>query len=138
MIRRIFVVLLLMSVYCSAMSAEHDVHQDNHEVHQDSGHDAEEHDSEGGGHGHHSIKPAFWSVIPFVLLLVMIATGPLFYPHFWHKSYPVISIVLAFLVCTYYIFILHNNHSPVHSTAEYIQFIALLTGLFVAYLNNEK
>ena len=126
MIRRILVVLLLMSVYCSATAAEYTQHQDTQEVHQELGHESNSED------GHHSIKPAFWSVIPFVLLLVMIATGPLFYPHFWHKSYPVISIVLAFLVCSYYIFVLHNNHSPVHSTAEYIQFIALLTGLFVA------
>lgn len=79
-----------------------------------------------------SHAPAGWTVIPFVMLLLMIATGPLFYPHFWHKSYPIISIVLAFIVCMYYLFWLDNEHSPVHSTAEYIQFIALLTGLFVA------
>jgi len=77
-------------------------------------------------------EPAMWSVIPFVLLLVMIATGPLFYPHFWHKSYPVISVGLGLLVIFYYIFALHNEHGPVHSGAEYIQFIALLTGLYVA------
>lgn len=29
---------------------------------------------------HH--KPAAWSIFPFVLLLLMIATGPLFYEHF--------------------------------------------------------
>lgn len=78
------------------------------------------------------VEPEPWSVIPFVLLLVMIATGPLFYPHFWHKSYPIISVLLGFIVVTYYIFFLHNEHGPVHSAAEYIQFIALLTGLYVA------
>ncbi|MEQ9285326.1 MAG: sodium:proton antiporter [Cyclobacteriaceae bacterium] len=73
-----------------------------------------------------------WSVIPFVVLLLMIATGPLFYEHFWHKSYPVISVSLAVLVVVYYLFGLHNTHAPVHATAEYIQFIALLSGLFIA------
>ncbi len=78
------------------------------------------------------VEPASWSVIPFALLLIMIATGPLFYPHFWHKSYPVVSVCLGLLVIGYYIFGLHNEHGPVHSGAEYIQFIALLTGLYVA------
>jgi len=73
-----------------------------------------------------------WLVVPFVLLLLMIATGPLFYEHFWHKNYPVIAVSLAILVVLYYLFALHNVHSPVHALAEYIQFIALLTGLFVA------
>lgn len=73
-----------------------------------------------------------WAVIPFVILLLMIATGPLFYEHFWHKNYPIISVVLAALVICYYLFGLHNVHAPIHSTAEYIQFIALLSGLFIA------
>jgi Na+/H+ antiporter NhaD/arsenite permease-like protein len=88
--------------------------------------------SSGEDGGHHSAAPAGWSVIPFVLLLLMIATGPLFYEHFWHKSYPIISLILAAIVVAYYLFALHNSHSPIHAMAEYIQFIALLTGLFVA------
>lgn len=79
---------------------------------------------------HHEIPG--WTVIPFVLLLVMIATGPLFYEHFWHKNYPIVAIVLASVVVLYYLFALNNFHGPVHALAEYIQFIALLTGLFVA------
>jgi len=79
---------------------------------------------------HHEIPG--WAVIPFVLLLLMIATGPLFYEHFWHKSYPIVAVVLASIVVTYYLFGLHNTHGPIHAMAEYIQFIALLTGLFVA------
>ena len=43
--------------------------------------------SAGGDGGHHSSEPALWSVIPFALLLLMIATGHLFYAHFWHKNY---------------------------------------------------
>ncbi|MBV6643960.1 MAG: sodium:proton antiporter [Cyclobacteriaceae bacterium] len=62
----------------------------------------------------------------------MIATGPLFYEHFWHKNYPYVAMSLAAIVVSYYLFGLHNSHSPIHSLAEYIQFIALLTGLYVA------
>ena len=82
------------------------------------------------GGDHHG--PAAWSVFPFVLLLLMIATGPLFYEHFWHKNYPVVALVLAAIVVGYYLFGLHNSHSPIHALAEYVQFIALLSGLYIA------
>lgn len=75
---------------------------------------------------------AGWSVIPFVLLLLMIATGPLFYEHFWHKNYPKIAVGLAVLVVSYYLIFLHNMHAPVHALAEYVQFIALLASLYIA------
>ncbi|MBB6326365.1 Na+/H+ antiporter NhaD/arsenite permease-like protein [Algoriphagus iocasae] len=83
-----------------------------------------------GDEAHH-VAPA-WLVIPFVVLLLMIATGPLFYEHFWHKNYPKIAIGLAILVVFYYLFILQNVHAPVHAMAEYIQFIALLASLYIA------
>ncbi len=82
--------------------------------------------------GHHAGQPATWSVIPFALLLLMIATGPLFFAHFWHKNYPLISAILGTIVAVYYLFFLHDVHHPVHSLAEYFSFIALLTALFVA------
>lgn len=83
----------------------------------------------GESHGH---APGTWSVFPFLLLLIMIATGPLFYEHFWHKHYPKVAMALAGIVVVYYLFFLNNQHSPVHALFEYVQFIALLTGLFVA------
>jgi len=73
-----------------------------------------------------------WSVIPFILLLTMIATGPLFYEHFWHKNYPKIAVILAAFVVVYYIFALDNIHNPIHSFFEYFQFISLLASLFIA------
>lgn len=128
MVARILVTFLLMAVVFTSTASDTTVPQQDPQENHDGtlGHEVD-------GEGHtESHAPAMWSVIPFVLLLVMIATGPLFYPHFWHKSYPIISIVLAFIVSTYYLFWLNNEHSPIHSAAEYIQFIALLTGLFVA------
>lgn len=79
---------------------------------------------------HHA--PPTWTVMPFVILLLMIATGPLFYEHFWHKSYPFVAVFLAAVIVLYYLFGLHNHHAPVHALAEYVQFIALLAGLYIA------
>jgi Na+/H+ antiporter NhaD/arsenite permease-like protein len=81
---------------------------------------------------HAHAEPAAWSVIPFVLLLLMIATGPLFYAHFWHHHYPKVALILGFGVASYYIFGLHDVHHPVHALAEYASFICLLAALFVA------
>jgi Na+/H+ antiporter NhaD/arsenite permease-like protein len=79
----------------------------------------------------HTVAPP-WTVIPFAALLLMIATGPLFYEHFWHKHYPSVAVSLAVLVVAYYLFVIHNQHAPVHALAEYMQFIALLSSLFIA------
>lgn len=79
-------------------------------------------------HGHAPV----WLVFPFVLLLLMIATGPLFYEHFWHHHYPKVAVGLAAIVVLYYLFVLDNVHHPVHALAEYIQFIALLASLYIA------
>ena len=90
-------------------------------------HSAEE--SEGHAESH---MPPTWTVLPFAILLIMIATGPLFYEHFWHKNYPKVAVGFALMVVAYYLFVLHNTHSPVHALAEYVQFIALLAALYIA------
>jgi Na+/H+ antiporter NhaD/arsenite permease-like protein len=76
--------------------------------------------------------PSVFMVIPFVILLSMIATGPLFYHHFWEKNYPIISIILGLITVVYYIIFLKDTHSLLHTAAEYLSFIALLSSLFVA------
>jgi Na+/H+ antiporter NhaD/arsenite permease-like protein len=87
--------------------------------------------AEGAEEVHHAM-PAFWSVIPFVALLLMIATGPLFYAKFWHHYYPHVSVALGVVVVGYYLIGLHEFGHPVHSFFEYFSFISLLTALFVA------
>ena len=76
--------------------------------------------------------PSLFMVLPFVILLVMIATGPLFYHHFWEKYYPLISVILGLITVLYYLIFLHDTHSLLHTAAEYLSFIALLSSLFVA------
>lgn len=84
------------------------------------------------GESHAVTEAPAWTVIPFVLLLLMIATGPLFYEHFWHKNYPLIAVALALIVVLYYIFYLLNVASIIHALFEYIQFISLLASLYIA------
>jgi Na+/H+ antiporter NhaD/arsenite permease-like protein len=82
---------------------------------------------------HHAIaSPAPLMVLPFVILLLMIATGPLFYKHFWEHHYPKIAVFLGLITVGYYIFFLRDTVSLMHTLTEYISFIALLSSLFVA------
>ncbi len=107
------------------VSNDDDHHHESHTQSTERSHDEE-------ASSDHHVSVPYWAVFPFALLLIMIATGPLFYEHFWHKAYPYVAIFLAILVVAYYIFGLHNTHGPVHALAEYVQFIALLAGLYVA------
>ncbi len=81
-----------------------------------------------GGHN----LPNTFMVIPFIVLLLMIATGPLFYKHFWEHNYPKVSIALGLFTAGYYLIVLKDTHSLLHTSAEYLSFIALLASLFVA------
>jgi Na+/H+ antiporter NhaD/arsenite permease-like protein len=78
-----------------------------------------------------SIPPVFM-IAPFILLLAMIATGPLFYAHFWEKHYTKVAIILGLIVVVYYMIIMNNFEILKHTLGEYLSFIALLGSLFVA------
>lgn len=79
----------------------------------------------------HAMPPPFWLALPFVLLLLMIATGPLLFPSFWHKHYAKVAILLAAFVIAYYCIVLENKIKPIEATVEYIQFMALITALYI-------
>ena len=79
---------------------------------------------------HHAIPG--WLVIPFALLLILIASGPLFFEHFWHKNYPFIAAALAAIVVGYYLLVMGNYHGPMHALEEYVPFISLLAALYIA------
>lgn len=109
--------------------AQHDDHSTTADEHGETADHASADDH--AAEAHHA-GPAAWSVIPFVVLLLMIATGPLFYAHFWHKYYPHVAAALGTIVVVYYLGFLGDVHHPIHSLAEYASFIALLTALFVS------
>jgi Na+/H+ antiporter NhaD/arsenite permease-like protein len=76
--------------------------------------------------------PSPYMVIPFIVLLLMIATGPLFYKHFWERHYAKMAFLLGIITVLYYLIFLKDYRSLLHTLTEYISFIALLGSLFVA------
>lgn len=81
--------------------------------------------------GSHAVPPV-WAVMPFIILLGMIATGPLFYHHFWGRYYPHVSIALGLVVVAFYAFFMRDIGPIYHELMEYLSFILLLASLFVA------
>lgn len=97
------------------------------------GQDAAQAEAEHGEeHDSHGPTPPIWLVIPFIALLVMIATGPLFYPHHWHHYYPRYAILFGSIVAAYYIVGLGTATPVLHAIQEYVAFIALVASLFIA------
>ncbi len=86
---------------------------------------------ESSDHGHGEVPPV-WLVLPFIILLVMIATGPLFYAHHWHHHYPKYAVALGLFVGVFYVVGLGTVTPVLHAIQEYIAFIALVASLFIA------
>lgn len=73
-----------------------------------------------------------WALIPFVLMLAMIAVGPLMFHHWWenNKNKLIVSLVLGIPMAIY---LIANGmtHNLVHQVMfDYIPFIILLGALF--------
>jgi Na+/H+ antiporter NhaD/arsenite permease-like protein len=80
---------------------------------------------------HISVQPHWVAMLPFVLLLAVIALAPLFFPDWWGRHYPKVSVGLAFLVVLYYWFGLQAGGRVLSTLSEYVSFIALIGSLFV-------
>src|SRR5688572_27070494 len=76
-----------------------------------------------------------WLIIPFGLLLLLIATIPLTPPsvkHVWEHYYPHISIALGAAVAAYYVTRIPGGTIVLlHTLHEYFSFIVLIGSLFV-------
>ena len=71
-------------------------------------------------------------VFPFFLLLGLIASGPVLFPHFWEHHYRKFAVVLGLLVLAYYILVQRDFHMPVETFADYASFAVLLSSLYIA------
>jgi Na+/H+ antiporter NhaD/arsenite permease-like protein len=75
-------------------------------------------------------------VIPFALLLLSIALGPLIAHRWWHRHYPDVALFLGGIIVGFYLVGLRDHgyasHQLPHAAAEYFAFLALVGGLSVA------
>ncbi|MES1180277.1 MAG: sodium:proton antiporter, partial [Verrucomicrobiota bacterium] len=70
-------------------------------------------------------------MLPFALLLAMIALAPFFFSTWWGKYYTWVAFGLAAVSVSYYFFGLHSPMSVLHTGREYLSFIILIGSLFV-------
>ena len=119
---QIVLVLILIFISVDKLVANENVNDTTHVITSDNSEEAE---------FIHDLPPVYM-VAPFIILLLMIATGPLFYHHFWERNYPKVAMALGAITVIYYLAVLNDSHSLLHSLAEYFSFIALLGSLFVA------
>ncbi len=81
---------------------------------------------------HNELEPAFWSVIPFILILLGIAILPIVAEHWWHSNRNkfIVSMILGIPIAIYLI-LLGRFHDLQHQIIlDYIPFVSLLGALF--------
>jgi Na+/H+ antiporter NhaD/arsenite permease-like protein len=72
-----------------------------------------------------------WSIAPFVLLLLSIATLPLLFPHWWDKNTNKLLLSLAVSIPVLTLVVPTAPHLLFDSMKDYVSFIVLLGALFV-------
>jgi Na+/H+ antiporter NhaD/arsenite permease-like protein len=77
------------------------------------------------------VSPNPWMILPFLLLLGAIASGPVLAPGWWLRHYAKVALSLGALTSGYYILILRDPHSLGHTAQEYVSFIALVGSLYI-------
>ena len=70
-------------------------------------------------------------ILPFGLLLGMIAMAPVWARDWWLKHYPKVAYSLGAITLAYYLFGLHAYQQVLHIGHEYVSFIALIGSLYV-------
>ncbi len=74
---------------------------------------------------------SLWMCLPFVLMLLSIATMPIFLKHFWERHFQHISLGLGAVSVLYYLVVLRSPARMVGVAGEYLSFVALVGSLFV-------
>src|ERR1051326_8069380 len=77
-----------------------------------------------------SVSP--FMLIPFLLLLLLIAVMPFLRRIWWEKRYPLVSAGLGCVTILYYLVVLRNPDRMAATGMDYFSFIVLIGSLFVA------
>ena len=70
-------------------------------------------------------------MLPFVILLLAIALGPLIAQHHWERHYHTLSVALASIVCLYHLFVVRETIRVVQEGVDYLVFMIVVGSFFV-------
>jgi len=76
-------------------------------------------------------EPNRLAMVPFAVLLLAIALGPLIARHHWERHYHKLCLVLAGIVCFYYLLVVKQPARVVHAGMEYATFMVVVGSFFV-------
>ena len=76
-------------------------------------------------------EPNRLAMVPFAVLLLAIALGPLIARHHWERHYHKLCLALAGIVCFYYLLVLKQPARVVHAGMEYATFMVVVGAFFV-------
>ncbi|MCS6978359.1 MAG: sodium:proton antiporter [Gemmatales bacterium] len=82
---------------------------------------------------HHDLDLPWWSILPFIILLLTIAFLPLVASHFWepNKNKAIVTAIIAVPLAIYLIALgREGQHALLHELGEYASFIILLASLY--------
>src|SRR5580765_7588420 len=77
------------------------------------------------------VQPNPWSIVPFGVLLLVIAVAPVLAKQWWLKHYSKVALSLGAITLAYYFFGLHASGRILQVVHEYASFIVLIGSLFV-------
>jgi Na+/H+ antiporter NhaD/arsenite permease-like protein len=70
-------------------------------------------------------------MLPFGVLLLAIALGPLIAQHHWEQHYHKLCIILAAIVCLYYVSVVKQPARVLHASIDYATFMVVVGSFFV-------
>src|SRR6476659_3089213 len=76
-------------------------------------------------------EPNWPIMLPFGILLLAIALGPLVAQHHWERHYHRLCVGLAAGVCGYYLLAVHQPGRVLHALTDYLGFMIVVGSSFV-------
>src|SRR5436305_1529125 len=75
--------------------------------------------------------PNWLIMLPFGILLLAIAFGPLVAQHHWERHYHKLCVALAGIVCLYHLFVVQETARVARAGIDYVTFISVVGSFFV-------
>src|SRR5437763_17128217 len=70
-------------------------------------------------------------MLPFAILLLAIAFGPLIARYHWERHYHQLCVTLAGVVCAYHLFVVRPTARVLDASIDYVSFMVVVGSLFV-------